>query len=178
MYCIHCSRANPDTAKFCSFCGAQLATQTTQSPAAGRDRLTLGIYACAFAIGVNGALSILSFLFSLPFSLVSLEDFREAIAAFVIVILGIFSLATAYGLFRLSYWAWKLTIALNSIGIIMSLTGWLLWLPHPPAQLLAQLVLFLSINALIVIIVTGIAISLIVIVYLLIPSVRALFKPV
>lgn len=121
--------------------------------------LPLGIVLCAIAMGVSGVLSI--FLGVPALALPQLEMW-----GFIFLILGVFDLAAAYGLFRLLPWAWGLTIILNILGIVLAFAFYAS-VPLPPEY---------GRNSISSIDVIGFLISIAIILHLLRPSVRARFK--
>lgn len=176
VYCIHCGKQNLDTAKFCTSCGTSLAAQAPLTPMkppspteANRTGLPLGIVLCALMNGVNGVLSI---LVAVPlFGAYYYPQLQ--VLALATFIWGILSLAAAYGLFRLVPWGWALTVVLNVLSIVFLASVpllWELWQQFMPS-------IFEKPGAgIIIIIAIFTAISVVIILYLLKPNVRALLK--
>jgi len=123
--------------------------------------LPLGIVLCALAMGISGVLFV---VFSLPLLALS----STSMWGTIFLVLGVFNLAAAYGLFRLLSWAWGLTIILNILGIILSLVLYAI-APIPQTY---------SGNSRSLVDIVGFLISIAIILYLLRPSVRARFKSV
>jgi len=119
--------------------------------------LPLGIVLSAIYMGIGGVLEAVG-------GIAFLAVPSLGIVGFAVLILAMFDLAAAYGLFRLIPWARRLTVILNAVGIIVTLV-----MP----SLLSQQYTYLANDRMLEIITIGL--SIILIVYLSTSSVRDLF---
>lgn len=131
-----------------------------------RSALYIGVIVCSVLLGVSGIIGVVG-----GFSLLGLTGVWGGGGVFGVLslVVGALDVAAAYGLAKLFWWGYLLAIALNVVGIVLTvlvaamfssylrmLTGW----PAP----------FSTTDILSILVSVGI------IAYLLIPGVRRMFK--